>query len=173
MYWIRNVDDKFTSFVNLELEREGYISFPIVPNRLFSGRAKNNRHFRYPETKITNFKISGTRLGMTLYHCRLILETETEPGTKSRFHYLCSLVAFCSSPMLEVGRRWTSRFTKLSNIFNSGLLKHSFIRFTPRKAFLPFWLLLPPEKIKKWRARNGWITGLWILPFSWPFWELK
>ena len=50
---------------------------------------KNNRHIGYPETKITDFKISGTRLGTTLRHCRLILETETEPGTKSRFHYLC------------------------------------------------------------------------------------
>ena len=65
------------------------ISFPIVPNRLFSGRTKNNRHFGYPEMKITDFKISGTRLGMTLHHCRLILETETEPGKKSSFHYLC------------------------------------------------------------------------------------
>ena len=65
------------------------ILFPIVPNRLFSGRTKNNRHFRYPETKITDFKISGTRLGTTLRLGRLILETETEPGTKSRFHYLC------------------------------------------------------------------------------------
>ena len=26
---------------------------------------------------------------MTLHHCRLILETETESGTKSCFHYLC------------------------------------------------------------------------------------
>ena len=26
---------------------------------------------------------------MTFCHCRLILEMETEPGTKSRFHYLC------------------------------------------------------------------------------------
>ena len=50
---------------------------------------KNNRHFGYPEKKITNFKILGTRLETTLHHCRLILETETEPGTKSRFHYLC------------------------------------------------------------------------------------
>ena len=49
----------------------------------------NNRHFGYPETKITDFKISGTRLGTTLRYCRLILETETEPGTKSCFHYLC------------------------------------------------------------------------------------
>ena len=65
-----------------------HISFPIVPNQLFLGRTKNNRHFRYPETKITDFKISGTRLGTNLRHCRLILETETEPGTKSRFHYL-------------------------------------------------------------------------------------
>ena len=39
--------------------------------------------------KITNFKILRTRLGTTLHHCRLILETETEPGTKSRFQYLC------------------------------------------------------------------------------------
>ena len=39
--------------------------------------------------KITDFKISGTRLGTILHHCRLILETETEPGTKIRFHYLC------------------------------------------------------------------------------------
>ena len=31
----------------------------------------------------------GTRLGTTFHHCRLILEMETEPGTKSRFHYLC------------------------------------------------------------------------------------
>ena len=38
-------------------------------------------NFGYPETKITDFKISGTRLGTTLHHCRLILETETEPGT--------------------------------------------------------------------------------------------
>ena len=65
------------------------ISFPIVPNRFFSGRKKNNRHFGYPETKITYFKILGTRLGTTLHHCRLILETEMEPGTKSCFHYLC------------------------------------------------------------------------------------
>ena len=65
------------------------ISFPIVPNQLFSGRMKNNRHFGYPKTKITDFKISGTHLGTTLHHCRLILETEKEPGTKSRFHYLC------------------------------------------------------------------------------------
>ena len=49
----------------------------------------NNRHFGYLETKITNFKILGTHLGTTLGHCRLILETETEPGTKSCFHYLC------------------------------------------------------------------------------------
>ena len=48
----------------------------------------NNRHFGYPETKITDFKISGTRLGTTLRYCRLILETETEPGMKSRSHYL-------------------------------------------------------------------------------------
>ena len=41
---------------------------------------KNNRHFR-------------TRLGTTLGHCRLILETETEPGTKSCVHYLCPQVA--------------------------------------------------------------------------------
>ena len=66
-----------------------YISFPIVPNRLFLGRTKNNRHFGYPETKITDFKISGACLGTTLRYCRLILETETETGTKSRFHYLC------------------------------------------------------------------------------------
>ena len=68
------------------------ISFPIVPNRLFLGRTKNNRHFGYPETKITDFKISGTGLGTNLHHCRLILETETEPGTKSSFHYLCPKV---------------------------------------------------------------------------------
>ena len=66
-----------------------YISFPIVPNRLFSGRTKNNQHFGYPGTKITDFKISGNRLGTTLRHCRLILEMEMELGTKSRFHYLC------------------------------------------------------------------------------------
>ena len=66
-----------------------HISFPIVPNQLFLGRTKNNRHFGYLETKITDFKILGTRLGTTLRHCRLILETETEPGTKSCFHYLC------------------------------------------------------------------------------------
>ena len=63
--------------------------FPIIPNRLFSGGTKNNRHFRYPKMKITNFKLSGTRLGMTLHHCHLMLETETESGTKSRFQYLC------------------------------------------------------------------------------------
>ena len=40
--------------------------------------------------KITDLKISGTWLGTTLRYCRLILETETEPGMKSRFHYLCS-----------------------------------------------------------------------------------
>ena len=72
-----------------------HISFPIVPNRLFSGGTKNNRHFGYPETKITNFKISGTRLGTTLRYCRLILETETEPGMKSRFHYLCPWCPWC------------------------------------------------------------------------------
>ena len=60
-----------------------------IPNRFFSGRTKNNWHFGYLETKITDFKISVTRLGTTLHHCRLILETEMEPGTKSRFHYLC------------------------------------------------------------------------------------
>ena len=53
---------------------------------------KNKRHFGYPETKITELKLSGTRLGMTLYHCHLILETETESGMKSRYHYLCSAV---------------------------------------------------------------------------------
>ena len=31
----------------------------------------------------------GTRKEMTFHHCRLILETETESETKSRFHYLC------------------------------------------------------------------------------------
>ena len=46
------------------------------------------RHFGYPEMKITDFKILGTNLGTTLRLCRLILETETEPGMKSRFHYL-------------------------------------------------------------------------------------
>ena len=71
------------------LFRSANISFPIVPNRLFSGKTKKNRHFGYPETKITDFKISGTRLGTTLRNCRLILETKTEPGTKSCFHYLC------------------------------------------------------------------------------------
>ena len=70
------------------------ISFPIVPNRLFSGRTKNNRHFWYPETKITDFKILGTRLGTTLRNCRLVLETEMEPRTKSRFHYLCHRVIY-------------------------------------------------------------------------------
>ena len=59
-----------------------YISFPIIPNRFFSGRMKNNRHFGYPETKITDFKISGTRLGTTLHHCRLILEMKTEPVSR-------------------------------------------------------------------------------------------
>ena len=56
---------------------------------LFSGRTNNNRHFGFPETKITDFKLLGTRLGTTLHHCRLILEMETESGTKSRFQYLC------------------------------------------------------------------------------------
>ena len=65
------------------------IAFPIVPNWLFSGRTKNNRDFGYPEMKITDFKLSGTRLGTTLHHCCLILEMEMESGTKSRFHYLC------------------------------------------------------------------------------------
>ena len=55
----------------------------------------NNRHFGYPETKINDFEISGTRLGTTLRHCRLILETDTEPGTKSRFHYLCCGATAC------------------------------------------------------------------------------
>ena len=50
---------------------------------------ENIQHFGYPETKITDYKISGTRLETTLRYCRLILETETEPGTKSHFHYLC------------------------------------------------------------------------------------
>ena len=76
-----------------------YISFPIVPNRIFSGRTKNNRHFGYPETIITDFKISGTRLGTTLRYCRLIFETETEPGTKSRFHYLCLQVSEATLPL--------------------------------------------------------------------------
>ena len=82
-----------------------YISFPIVPNRLFSGRTKNNRHFGYPETKITNFKISGTRLGTTLHLCHIILETETEPGTKSRFQYLWLAVLSLDN--------WTSDATNL------------------------------------------------------------
>ena len=60
---------------------------------VYMGRMKNNRHFGYPETKITDFKISGTRLGTTLHHCRLVLEMETEPGTKSRFHYYLCLQA--------------------------------------------------------------------------------
>ena len=75
-----------------EVDSKIIILFPIVPNRLFSGRMKNNRHFGYPETKITDFKILGTRLGTTLHHCRLILETKTESGTKSRFQYLCPKV---------------------------------------------------------------------------------
>ena len=40
--------------------------------------------------KRNDFYFSGTRKEMTFYHCSLILETETEPGTKSCFHYLCS-----------------------------------------------------------------------------------
>ena len=67
----------------------------------FSGRTKNNRHLGYSETKLTDFKISGTRLGTTLCHCRLILETETEPGTKSRFHYLCLQGVLCSMVRLK------------------------------------------------------------------------
>ena len=39
--------------------------------------------------KINDFKFLGTRFGTTFQHCRLILKTETEKGTKSRFHYLC------------------------------------------------------------------------------------
>ena len=73
----------------VRIDKYLYILLPIVPNRLFWGRTKNNRHFGYPETKITDFKISGTRLGTTLPHCCLILETETEPGKKSCLHYLC------------------------------------------------------------------------------------
>ena len=42
--------------------------------------------------RLRGFYISGTRKETTFYHCRLILETETEPGTKSRFHYLCCTV---------------------------------------------------------------------------------
>ena len=72
------------------------ISFPIVPNQLFSGRTKNNQHFGYPETKISDFKILGTHLETTLRNCRLILKTETEPGTKSRFHYLCTQPPECN-----------------------------------------------------------------------------
>ena len=63
--------------------------FPIIPNRLFLARTKNNRHFRFPEMKITDFKFSGTHLGTNFNHCRFILKTDKVPGTKSRLHYLC------------------------------------------------------------------------------------
>ena len=91
---------------------------PIVLNRLFLGRTKNNRHFGYPETKITDFKISGTRLGTTLHHCCLILETETEPGMKSCFHYLCPAVVCLAnisnnSNALSDGLRIVSKIKEL------------------------------------------------------------
>ena len=65
------------------------ILFPIVPNWLFSGKTKNNRHFGYPETKVTDFKFLSTRLGTTFHNCCLFLEKETDLGTKGRFQYLC------------------------------------------------------------------------------------
>ena len=47
---------------------------------------------RYPSIlgkKNVSFWNNRKRKETTFYHCRLLLETETEPGTKSRFHYLC------------------------------------------------------------------------------------
>ena len=49
----------------------------------------------------------GTRKETTFYHCRLILETETEPGTKSRFHYLC----LSGTPSLMTGTRPLAAYT--------------------------------------------------------------
>ena len=49
-----------------------------------------------------NENISDTRLGTTLHHCRLILETEMESGTKSRFHYLCPQVTLYKSSCFVV-----------------------------------------------------------------------
>ena len=95
--------------------------FPIVPNRLFVGRTKNNRHFGYPETKITDFKISGTCLGTTLYHCRLILETETVPGTKSRFHYLCFQVLKASQKLVEINTSKSMFFVEPANFLKQNL----------------------------------------------------
>ena len=39
-------------------------------------------------------QILGTRLGTTFHNCRLFLETETDPGTKSCFQYLCVHVGY-------------------------------------------------------------------------------
>ena len=41
------------------------------------------------DVKNVSFRNNRKRKETTFYHCRLLLETETEPGTKSRFHYLC------------------------------------------------------------------------------------
>ena len=78
----------------------------------------NNRHFRYPETNITGFKLSGTRLRTTLHHCRLILETETESGTKSRFQYLCIKVV---KKMLSLGGPTFKKIYFPEKVLHNGL----------------------------------------------------
>ena len=68
----------------------------IIPSKQWSNElmkiinmyVKNNRQVRYPETKITDFKMSGTRFGTSHHHGRLFLEMGTKQEWKCRFHYL-------------------------------------------------------------------------------------
>ena len=54
------------------------VSFYFMVVWIISVRTKNNRQVGYPETKITDFEMSGTRFGKFYHHGRLILETGTK-----------------------------------------------------------------------------------------------
>ena len=58
---VTNIQNYFFVLTNINI---------VSSHGLFSGKTKNNRHFGYPETKITDFKFSVTRLGTTFYNCR-------------------------------------------------------------------------------------------------------
>ena len=62
----------------------------LIPEQItkYFEHKKNVSLRKNRKRKETTFIFSGTQKETTFYHCRLLLETETEPGTKSRFHSL-------------------------------------------------------------------------------------
>ena len=89
------------SNLNLTLYQTGNPSILSTKNVSFQINRKR---------KETNFYFSGTQKETTFHHCRLILETETEPGTKSYFHYLCIVVRFWFK--IIKGSAWNEKSVK-------------------------------------------------------------